>query len=116
AHDVVASIDVNDLTGDAAGQVGEQKGPGLAHLFGGDVSLHRRDGLVELDHRARVAHATHRDGIDRPGAEGVHPHALRAEVIGHVAHHAVERSLADPHHVVAGYDALAAVVGEREHR
>ena len=105
---------MQNLARNAAGHVGEQERPRLANLAGRDIPLHGRDAFVKLDHRAGIAHAAHRDRIHRAGAEGVHPHAARPQVVGHVAHHAVEGSLADAHHVVAGDHALAAVVGQRE--
>ena len=116
ADDVIAGIDVMDLAGDAARQVGEQIDGGVADLVDGHVAAQRRVVLVPLQDVAEVADAGRRQRLDRPGRDRVDADVLAAEIGGEIAHRGFERRLGDAHHVVVRHPFLGAVIGEREQR
>src|SRR6266568_7774714 len=114
ADDVVAGIDVMDLAGDPAREVGEEVDRGVANLLDGDAAPERRIVLVPLENVAEVADACRCERLDRPRGDGIDTDVLRAEISGEVAHRGFERGLGDAHHVVVRHPFLGAVIGERE--
>src|SRR3990167_10585446 len=80
AHGVVAGIDIVDGAGDAGAQVREVVERGASHVGELDVAAERR-GLARhpIDVAGGADHGAGQ-GAHRAGRDGVHPHALRAEV------------------------------------
>ncbi len=116
ADDVVAGIDVMDLAGDAARQVGEEIHRRVADLVDRHGAAQRRVVLVPAEDVAEVADAGRRQRLDRPGRDGVDADVLAAEVGGEIAHRRFQRRLGDAHDVVVRHPFLGAVIGERQQR
>src|ERR1044072_546487 len=64
ADDVIAAVDVVDLTGHAGGQLAQEVEAGAAHLVGRDVALQRRVQFVPFENIAEIADAGGRQGLD----------------------------------------------------
>src|SRR5690606_13529712 len=106
ADDVVAGIDVVDLAGDAARQVGQKIEARAADLLDGDGLLQRRVVFVPLEDVAEVADAGGGQRLDRPGGDGVDADAPAAEVDGQIAHARLQRRLGHAHDVVVRHHLL----------
>src|SRR5476651_292484 len=114
ANDVIARIDMHDLTGHAAAEVGQQEQAGIADLLRRDVALERRIELVPLQDEREIADAGRRQRLDRTGRDGVDANALVAEIGREIAHARLEGCLGHAHDVVMRHHTLGAVVGERQ--
>jgi hypothetical protein len=78
ADDVVARIDMVDLAGDGAGEIGEEIEAGVADLLGGDGPLQGRVQLVPFEDVAEVTDAGGGKGLDRAGRDTVDADVSRA--------------------------------------
>src|SRR5262245_29512243 len=91
--DVVAAVDVKGFPGDETGGVMRQEGGGNADVVDADQAAGGRLGFRLVEQRVELGNPRGGPRGERPGRDGVHANALRAELGGEIAHRALERGL-----------------------
>src|SRR5579871_6672715 len=114
SHDVIARIDVQDFTGDAAGEIAHQIRGRFGDFLTSDVPTQGSHPFVELEHLVEVAHRGRAERLDRAGAQTIHAKAVWTKLVSQVFNAAIQGRFADSHDVVAGDDLLSSEVGQRE--
>src|SRR5690554_2039112 len=109
---IEATVHIQDLAGDAGGQVGAEEGTGVADFLDGHVAAQRGAGFVVGQHLAEALDAGGGQGADRAGGDGVDADAVRAEAGGQVAYTGFQAGLGHAHDVVVGHGAYRAQVGQ----
>ncbi len=71
AQDVVSSINIEDLAGNAGGEVGAEEGGGVADFLDGDIAPQGGAILHLLEHGAEVGDAGGGEGADGAGGDAV---------------------------------------------
>src|SRR5262249_40226197 len=108
AHDVVPTIDVQDLSRDAGGEWTAEKGGGGGDFFRFDAALERRAVGGVLDHLVDVADGPGSARSVRPCRDQVDADLLRAEVAGELLGVDLQGRLGGRHAAaVVRHDALA---------
>mgnify|MGYP003693693539 CR=1 FL=1 len=96
------AVDVEDLAGDAVGQIRAQERGGIAHVLERDVAAHRRDIGDAAQHLAKAGDAGGRQRLDGPRGDAVHANVVGPHVGREEAHVGLEARLGEAHDVVAG--------------
>src|SRR5690606_36707986 len=109
---VEATGHIQELAGDAGGQVGAEEGTGVADFLDGDVAAQRGAGFVVGQHRAEALDAGGGQGADRDGGDGVDADAVRAEAGGQVAYTGFQAGHGHAHDVVVGHGAYRAQIAQ----
>ena len=111
-----SAVDVRDLAGDRAREIGQQERRDVADLVGRDVAAQRRVRFDEMLDLREAADAGRRERLDRPGRNAVDADALGTEAGREVADVRFEARLGETHHVVVRQRAQRAEVRERQQR
>ena len=116
AHRAESAIDVEDLAGDAVGEIRAQERGGIAHVFERDIAAQRRDFGDAAQHLAEAGDAGGGERLDGTGGNAVHADVVRTHVRGQEAHVGLEAGLGEAHDVVARDGLHGAEIGQREDR
>src|SRR5262249_27531513 len=98
SDDVIAGIDVMNLTRDAAREIAEEIHRGVADFLDRHAAPQRRIVLVPLENVAKVADPGRRQRPDRTRGDGVDADVLLAQISGKIAHGRLQRRFGDSHH------------------
>src|SRR5690606_13502447 len=109
---IEATIHIQDLAGDAGGQVGAEEGTGGADFLDGDVAAQRGAGFVVGQHLAEALDAGGGQSADRAGGDGVDADAVRPQAGGQVAYAGFQAGLGHAHDVVVGHGAYRTEIGQ----
>jgi hypothetical protein len=115
AQHVIAAVDMDDLAGGAGAVVRAQPDRGAADRLQRGVGAQGgvRLGMAE---RAGAADGGPGEGLHRAGRDRVDADALRAKVIGQIAHGGFQRGLGHAHHVVVRRHPVRALEGQGDER
>src|SRR5437879_9749364 len=96
---VVAAVDVGDLAGDRARQLGEVERGDVADFVDGDVALQWRRALEAVQELGKAADARRCKRLDRSGGQSVDADALGTKARGEIADVGFEARFGKSHHV-----------------
>src|SRR5258708_1013866 len=98
-HDVITTVDVDDLAGDSRREWGGEERRGVADLLERDIPPQR--GLLRrtLQHPREASDPTGGKRVHGTRGNPVHPDPPRAEIGGKIAHGRLERGLGGAHDV-----------------
>src|SRR5438132_14093277 len=91
SDDVIAGIDVMNLTRDAAREIAEEIHRSVADFLDRHAPPQRRIVLVPFENVAKVADARRRQRLDRTGGDGVDADVLLAQIGSKIAYGCLER-------------------------
>src|SRR5438132_12046254 len=101
ANGIEAAVDVDDLAGNAGGEIGAQEGSGIAHVLEGHIAAQRGDLGDPAQHLAKSRDAGGRQRLYRPRRDAVDADALWPQVRRQKPHIRLEARFGEAHHVVA---------------
>src|SRR5213082_1499631 len=111
SDDLVAAIDVDDLSSNGSCAVARQKNSSRAQLRRIAAPLQGCPFLVMFQHRHETADAARRQGVDWAGRNTIHSNFFWAKVVGKITSTSFEGSFGYTHDVIVRHDFLSAVVG-----
>src|SRR5207245_11551954 len=83
-HDLIAAIDVYDLTGDCGRAIAREKDTGLTELGGIAASLERRAFLIMFQHRHETTDAARGHRVHRSGGNAVDANFSLTEYVSQI--------------------------------
>src|SRR5205807_5604510 len=113
-HDLIAAIDVYDLTGDCGSAVAREKDTGPTELGGIAASLERRAFLIMFQHRHETADAARGQRVHRSGGNAVDANFSRTEIVSEITRARFQARFRHAHHVVMRHHFFGAVISHRD--
>ena len=111
---MIAGIHRDNGAGNAAGHIAAQEEGSLGYFVGADVALQGRFFGVDLLHIQKAMDSPRRQGIQRPGGDGVDPDVIFPKLGGQLPDAMLQGRLGGAHHVVAGVHLLRSLKGHRD--
>src|SRR6516164_96607 len=100
SNDVVSGVDMVDLTGDPAREIGQQINRGISNFLDRYAAPKRRIVLVPFEDVAEVADAGGGERLDWSSRYRVDPNVSGAEIGRQITHGCFQAGLGDAHDVV----------------
>src|SRR6266550_4493639 len=111
-----AAVDVRNLAGDRARQIGEIKRGDVADLLARHVAPKRRVLFDEMQDLGEATDAGGGERFDRAGRDRIDTSTLRTQRRGEITDVGLEARFGQSHHVVIGERTNRAEIGERQQR